>query len=546
MKTTTSPLAKIRHSARKCFTTIALAGATLLCLSDQQTAFSQAVKLEAAYSTSITIDGNASDWANLGSGNAKMDTKGRGLHGNLAVDIQYAWDYTNLYILVKENTNYALALAENPAADVTEFQAGPYFHDTIGFWLDLDNNSGSTNGSGGIVFDNDADFQPWFGFSSTARTDLVYARQDNSGGVMNLGGVANAKMATGGAFAQHNRTIEIAMVWADIAASVDPARQPGGDITTAIKPGYTFGSEPLLVLFDYTGQAFIGPNPGSPGSGVDFNSRDIQLIASAPVIDAAYTTGITVDGNVGDWAALSSGVVKMNTKGRGIYGTLEVDIKYAWDQTNLYILVAEKTNQYLFTGENPAADVTEFQAGPYFHDTIGFWLDLDNNSGQTNGSGGFIFDNDADFQPWFGFSSTARTDLIYARQNNSGSVMSLGGVANAKIATGGTFAQHNRTIEIAMLWVDIAASVDPARQPGGDITTAIVPGYIFGSEPLLVGYNYTGQAFIGPNPGSPGNGIDSDSRDIKLVDSATIPLKLSAGPGQIVLSWPGVGTGYEL
>ena len=188
MKTTTSPLAKIRHSARKCFTTIALAGATLLCLSDQQTAFSQAVKLEAAYSTSITIDGNASDWANLGSGNAKMDTKGRGLHGNLAVDIQYAWDYTNLYILVKENTNYALALAENPAADVTEFQAGPYFHDTIGFWLDLDNNSGSTNGSGGIVFDNDADFQPWFGFSSTARTDLVYARQDNSGGVMNLGG----------------------------------------------------------------------------------------------------------------------------------------------------------------------------------------------------------------------------------------------------------------------------------------------------------------------------------------------------------------------
>ena len=522
MRITSNSFAQIRHSARKCFTTIALAFATLLCFSNQQKAFSQAVKLEAEYSSSITIDGNPSDWAKLRSGNAKMDTKGRGPHGNLGVDIQYSWDYTNLYILVKENTNYALASAENPAVDVADFQAGPYFHDTIGFWLDLDNNSGKPDGLGGIVFDNDADFQPWFGFSSTGRTDLIYARQNNSGNVMSLGGLANAKVATGGTFAKHNRTIEIAMAWADIAASVDSARQPEGDLTKAIKPGYTFGSEPLLVLYNYTGQAFIGPNPGSPGSGVDSNSRDIELIASAPVIDAAFTTGITVDGNVGDWASLSSGVVKMNTKGRGPNGTLEVDIKYAWNQTNLYILVAEKTDQYVFTAENPAVDVTDFQAGPYFHDTIGFWLDLDNNSGKPDGLGGIVFDNDADFQPWFGFSSTERTDLIYGRQNNSGNVMSLGGLANAKMATGGTFTKHNRTIEIAMAWADIAASVDSARQPGGDLTKVIVPGYTFGSEPLLVGYNYTGQAFIGPNPGSPGNGIDSDSRDIRLVSGAPV------------------------
>ena len=48
----------------------------------------------------------------------------------------------------------------------------------------------------------------------------MYARQDDSG-TMNLGGLANAQVATGGTFARHNRTIEIAMKWADIAASVE-------------------------------------------------------------------------------------------------------------------------------------------------------------------------------------------------------------------------------------------------------------------------------------------------------------------------------------
>lgn len=478
----------------------------------------QAVAVDAAYTTDITIDGNPSDWAKLPSGVITMDTKGRGAgYGALAVDIQYAWNYTNLYILVKENTNYAVALVSAEATGATNYQDHPWSVDSAGFWIDLDNNAGTTNG-GSIVVENNADFQPWFGFSSSGLTNLIYARQDDSG-TMNLGGVANAQVATAGTFASHNRTIEIALKWADIAASVSTARQPGGNLLSAIMPGYTFGSEPLLVCKDYNAQAFIGPNQWSPPSGVDANSRDIRLISAASVVDAPFATSLTIDGNSDDWAALPSGAVSMNTQGRGTNGTLAVDIRYAWDYTNLYMLVKENTNQFVATKAQEATDASDYQAQPWSRDTIGFWIDLDNNCGMPDGNGGFIVENNADFQPWFGFSSSGRTDLMYARQNDSGT-MNLGALANAQVATSGTFAQHNRTIEIAMKWADIASSVDPSRQPEGNVASVIQPGFTFGSEPLLICVDYNAQAFIGPNQWSPGNGIDIYSRDIRLVTGA--------------------------
>jgi hypothetical protein len=176
-------------------------------------------------------------------------------------------------------------------------------------------------------------------------------------------------------------------------------------------------------------------------------------------------------------------------------------------------------------------------------------MDLDNNCGNTNGTGGIVVENNADFQPWFGFSSAGRTDLIYARQNDTGSI-NLGGVANTQVATAGTFAQHNRTIEIAMKWADIAASVDQSRQPGGDIVNSIAPGFTFGCEPLLISVDYNAQAFIGPNQYSPGNGVDAYSRDVKLLDPGQTTLSLTltnwsgTTPNQIALAWQGTDPAY--
>ena len=302
---------------------------------------------------------------------------------------------------------------------------------------------------------------------------------------------------------------------------------------------------------DYNAQAFIGTNQWSPGNGIDLYSRDVRLVSGAKVVGAAFGGKIHVDGQAGDWASLPSDVVSMNTQGRGTNGTLAVDIKYAWDYTNFFVLVKENTNQFVATAAQEGTSASDYQTQPWSRDTIAFWMDLDNNCGSTNGSGGMVVENNADFQPWFGFSSTGRTDLMYARQDDSGT-MNLGGLANAQVATAGTFALHNRTIEIAMKWADIASSVDPARQPGGDIATAIAPGFIFGCEPLLICVDYNAQAFIGTNQWSPGNGIDSDSRDIKLLDSSQTTLNLSltnwsgTAQNQVVLSWRGTDPAYVI
>ena len=501
----------------------------------------------------ITIDGNPKVWAALPCSVVSMNTQGRGTNGTLAVDIKYAWDYTNLYVLCMENTNQYVATAAQEATSASDYQNQPWLRDTIAFWMDLTNGCGLPDGSGvqgEVVTKNNADFQPWFGFSSADRTDLIYARQDDSGS-MNLGGLANCQVATSGTFALHNRVVEAAIKWADIAASVDPARQPGGNIATAIGPGYTFGCEPLLILVDYNGQSFIGPNQWSPGNGIDIYSRDIRLMSGAQVIGAAYGSNIKIDGSGNDWASLPSTKLSMNTFGRGANGTLAVDIKYAWDYTNLYVLVNEDTNQYVATAAQEATSASDYQNQPWLRDTIAFWMDMTNGCGLPDGNGGIIVKNNADFQPWFGFSSTDRTDLIYARQDDSGT-MNLGGVANCQVATSGTFTKHNRVIEVAMKWADMAASVDPARQPGGDIATAIQPGYTFGFEPLLICVDYNGQSFIGGNQYTQPSGVDANSCDVVLLDSAQTSLSLTRtnwsgnSTNQIVLNWQGSNPGYVI
>jgi hypothetical protein len=511
-----------------------------------ETPASKARVVQAAYAPGILIDGNASDWAGLPSGLIAMDTQGRGKNGTMAVDIQYAWDATNLYVMVRENTSKYTAQLQQEAADATAYQAGPWSVDTIAFWLDLDNNAGTTvNGS--IVSEPNADFQPWFGFSSNARTDLMYARVNDTGS-MNLDALANTRVATGGAFAQHNRFIEAAIPWAGMAASVDASRQPGGDLLAAITPGFTFGSEPLLIYYDYNSQAFLGPDQWNAPSGVDTNSIDIQLASGAKVMDAARATAITVDGNSSDWSGLSSSVLTMDTQGRGANGTLAVDIQYAWDATNLYILVKENSTSTTANKSQEAADGAAYQNAPWSMDTIAFWMDLDNNAG-TSVAGAVVVENNADFQPWFGFSSKARTDLFYARANNTGT-MNLDGLKNAKIATGGAFAQHNRTVEAAIAWADMAATVEASRQPGGDIAKAVAPGFTFGCEPLLICVDYNAQSFLGPDPWNPSSGVDSYSRDIRLVEQTVPPippsLSIVRNGLQVNILWPVAYVGYTL
>lgn len=267
--------------------------------------------------------------------------------------------------------------------------------------------------------------------------------------------------------------------------------------------------------------------------------------SQAVLVDAAYSSALTVDGNAADWVNLSSGVVAMDTQGRGSNGTLAVDVRYAWDETSLYVLVQENPKNTFSTHAQEGPDGAAYLSTFYLFDCIAFWLDLDNNAGTTVDES-VVVENNADFQPWFGFSSAGRTDLIYCRANDSGT-LNLDGLANARVATAGTFAAHNRSIEVAIAWADIAATVDPLRQPGGDLLSVVAAGYVFGSEPLLINNDFNGQAFIGPAQYEPPSGTDSNSRDIRLVATVVVPaLEIRSAGNTVVVQWTASAAGYAL
>jgi len=245
--------------------------------------------LNAPYAPGLPVDANPAHWSGLGATPVYMDTSELNTYrpGNLGLTIQYAWDYTNLYILVRENTNLVTAASQQEAPDEPTYQANPWSFDTAAFWIDLENTAGTTD-NGTLVVKGNADFQPWFGFSSLDLTNLFYGRANESGN-LDLAGLAHARIATSGNFSAHNRVIEAAISWADVAADVATGLQPGGNLLAAVKPGYKFGSEPLEVYNDYNSQCFMGGtnnsgNPWNPPSGVDTNSCDVLLMPPVPPV----------------------------------------------------------------------------------------------------------------------------------------------------------------------------------------------------------------------------------------------------------------------
>ena len=372
-----------------------------------------------------------------------------------------------------------------------------------------------------------ADFQPWFGFSSEGLS-LSYARANDST-TEDLAGLDHARIFTSGNFEDHNRKIEIAIAWADVAADVATNVQPGGNIASNLAPGLQFESEPLLVYHDYNSQSFIGAgNKFAPPSGLDSNSVNVQLGPATvgatdtnflgQVLNAAYAPGLAVNGTGDAWSNLASSTLYMDTSANNTSGVnpgnLGVDIRYAWDYTNLYILVAEDTNFVTPVLDIEAPSESAYLSGAYLCDTIAFWVNLTTTCGNTY-DGVTVVKANADFQPWFGFSSS-NLSLFWGRANDS-TATDLAGLAHARIFTSGNFAAHNRKIEAAIVWADIAADVAATMQPGGNIASNLAPGLEFESEPLLIYDNYNSQSFIGAgNVFNVPSGADINSVNVQL------------------------------
>ena len=89
------------------------------------------------------------------------------------------------------------------------------------------------------------------------------------------------------------------------------------------------------------------------------------------VVDADFSNEIRTDGNTSDWSNLQSGVVSMDTRGRG---KLAVDIKYAWNTNYLYILVKENTNSITDSVQQEAPDSDTYLSKFYLFDGIALKL----------------------------------------------------------------------------------------------------------------------------------------------------------------------------
>lgn len=215
-------------------------------------------------------------------------------------------------------------------------------------------------------------------------------------------------------------------------------------------------------------------------------------------VDAEART-ITVDGNAADWAGIGSDVVALNTGGRG---QLLVNVRFAWDASRLYILAEEQSGDLAAT---EAANQTAYGAAPYNFDTVALFLDVDNsNNGEQTAQ---------DFSPWFGLSSTSRTDLFAYRANNDGTYVGAS-LPSSSLSTSGTMG--SRVVEAGLNWSDLALVINVGRQPVGGLAAAITAGFNFGCEPLLVDDSFAKQSFIGGSQFVAPTGLDANSRNIVL------------------------------
>jgi hypothetical protein len=311
--------------------------------------------LNAAYAPGLAVDGTGHAWSGLNSDTLYMDTSANNTistNGNLGVDIRYAWDYTNLYILVAEDTNLVIPLVETEAPSETAY--GPsgacWEYDSVAFWINLTTTCGNTYDGVTIVKDN-SDFEPWFGFSSDGLS-LFWGRA-NDLGAWDVAGLTHARMFTSGDFAAHNRKVEVAIVWADLAADVSPTLQPGGNIASNLAPGLQFESEPFLLYNSWQSQSFIGAgNIGDPPSGSDVNSVNVQLGPTGLPVTSGFPTNTPP-------AFVAAGQLHLN-----LMGTAGSNFRL-WSTTNLALHPV--TNTWTLAGNGTfsvagAASITDAQA----------------------------------------------------------------------------------------------------------------------------------------------------------------------------------------
>jgi hypothetical protein len=226
---------------------------------------SRATLLNAVHKT-MTIDGQISDWSTVPE-QIELDTAGR---GDLVCGLRFAWDTDYLYMLMQEKSGCTI---QKEAYNVFVYGIdlpgmGPWNFQSVGFSMNFTNADSA---------ENIQSFNPWFGFNSNSSNNLYIARLNNLNSLTILP-IVNCKVASSGQFSNNSRVIEAALKWSDLVKCVRSYRQPDPNIISAIKAGFKFGCEPLLVDGDPNRQSYVGGSKNKIPNGHDENSCDVVLV----------------------------------------------------------------------------------------------------------------------------------------------------------------------------------------------------------------------------------------------------------------------------
>jgi hypothetical protein len=239
----------------------------------------------------ITVDGDASDWASLSSDTVSMDLSLISVdNGDLAADYRMAWDDSYLYILIEEQAGDLLATepvcVDCSDPNMNDGAGGEVYYDSLSLFFDFANDIKVPVGSA-------SEIEAWLGIglASAGQDDLIIAWTNGNWGPHDPGLVANAQYAASGTLG--SRVVELAIAWADIDATVEAARLPAGGMAVNVAPGFTFGCDPRLNDLEKqwtqtatAGAAWLnGTLWGTAPSGNDTDSIDVKLVCSPSDLD---------------------------------------------------------------------------------------------------------------------------------------------------------------------------------------------------------------------------------------------------------------------
>lgn len=435
---------------------------------------------------SIAIDGNLNDWMNIAE-ISMADNSGRAAGLDNTAKVKLAWDATYLYAA------YNVTDTELLAVQTTRDHGDIYKDDAVELYIDPQGDGGSATRM------TATDYQ----LMVNLRETLGDLRGNGAGGKDASYNAASftAKVAVNGTLnasgSDVGYIVELRIAWGDLG--VTPAAGHTMRLDLAVDDNDTGNTR--TEEFDWAGLTTFN-NPSA--------WNEVQLVDPVPVsaYDIVRVAGMTVDGNLSDWAGITTISMADNSgRGGGVDNTAKV--RLAWDPTYLYYAYDVTDTELL------ALQTTRDHSDIYKDDEVELYLDPERDSWNRSKM------TATDYQ----FLANVREALGDVKGNASGGKDASFNAASflAKAVTNGTLnatgADVGYAIEGRIGWTDLG--ITPAA--GGFMRLDAAVGDRDGDGSPTEEFDWAGLSVFN-NPAA--------WKDVKLVVDAAAP----AAPTNLVLT----------